>query len=319
MAKSLAEYLDGLDERSNLIFPKAPRPRPITAKPSIKPLPEVRVVLWSVYGTLLSIDSGRLLHQHPQELRMQIALQKTIEEFNMWYSMSRKPGQPWEYMLQQYKGVIEDLRLAGTGRKGDIPEIDSAVVWAKLIERLQRNEYTWDESLLGGIDSLAVKVAYFFHAMLQGTEAFEGCAETLARLPQVGIRQGILDDCQQFTLAQLVRAMRRQGGEGNLAALFSPEVSGLSYQLEVRKPSPTLYETVASRCAASGFEPEQVLYLTNRLTDDLGAAKQVGFRTGLMVVDESCTQIEAADLKNPEFRPDRLLTDLRQVLDIVGA
>ncbi len=212
-------------------------------------------------------------------------------------------------------------RRSADGRdrtQGGPPEIDSAVVWAKLIERLQRNEYTWDESLLGGIDSLAVKVAYFFHAMLQGTEAFEGCAQTLAQLPQIGIRQGILDDCQQFTLAQLVRAMRRQGGEGNLAALFSPEVSGLSYQLEVRKPSPTLFETVASRCAASGFEPEQVLYLTNRLTDDLGAAKQVGFRTGLMVVDESCTQIEAADLKNPEFRPDRLLTDLRQVLDIVG-
>jgi len=319
MAKTLSEYLDLLDERSNLIFPKAPRPRPIKATPSIKPLPDTKVVLWSVYGTLLSIDSGRLLHQHPQELRMQIALQKTIEEFKMWYSMSRKPGQPWEYMLQQYNGLVEDQRIAATARKGDTREIDSTVVWAKLIERLQRNDYNWDESTYGGIEHLAAKVAYFFHAMLQGTEAFEGCAETLARLGQAGIRQGLLDDAQQFTLVQLVRAMRKQGGEGNLAALFSPELSGLSHQLEIRKPSPSLYSTVAARCESRGFEPGQVLYLTNRLTDDLGMAKQVGFRTGLLVVDESCTTLSSADLKNPEYRPDRLLTDLRQVLDIVGA
>ncbi len=319
MAKSLSEYLNLLGERSNLIFPKAPRRKPIKATPAIKPIPEIKVVLWSVYGTLLSIDSGRLLHQHHQELRMQIALQKTIEEFKMWQSMSRKPGQPWVYLLQQYNGLIEDQRIAATARKGDSREVDSAVVWARMIEKLKRNEYQWDEGYYGGLEEVAVKVAYFFHAMLQGTEAFEGCAETLARLQQAGIRQGLLDDAQQFTLAQLVYQLKRQGADGNLAAFFSPELSALSYQLEIRKPSPSLYQAAATRCSARGFTPEQVLYLTNRLTDDLGMAKKVGFRTGLMVVDEACTELTTADLKTPEFRPDRLLTDMRQVLDIVGA
>ena len=319
MAKSLSEYIDSLDERTNLIFPKAPRPRPIQATPAIKPLAGTRLVLWSVYGTLLSIDSGRLLHQHPQELRMQIALQKTIEEFKMWFSMSRKPGQPWEYMLKQYTGLAEELRLAATRHKGDVRETNSVELWAKLIERLQRNEYSWDESDYGGLESFAVKVAYFFHAMLQGTELFEGCAETLARLSQVGIRQGLLDDGQEFTIAHLVSRLRKQGGEGNLASLFSPDLSALSYQREVRKPSPSLYASVVSRCEAAGIEPGEVLYLTNRLTDDLGVAKKVGFRTGLMVVDEACTELSSTDLRNPEYKPDRLLTDLRQVIDIVGA
>ncbi len=250
---------------------------------------------------------------------MQIALQKTIEEFKMWQSMSRKPGQPWVYMLQQYNGLIEDQRIAATARKGDVREVDSAVVWARLVEKLQRNEYLWDEGYYGGLEDYAVKIASFFHAMLQGTEAFDGCAETLARLQQAGIQQGLLDDAQQFTLAQLVYHMKRQGAEGNLAAIFSPEISALSYQLEIRKPSPSLYQTIAARCLARGFAPGQVLYLTNRLTDDLGMAKQVGFHTGLMVVDEACTELTVADLKNPEYRPDRLLTDIRQILDIVGA
>ncbi len=318
MAKSLSEYLDSLDSRSDLIFPKPPRRQPIKATPACKPLPDIRVVLWSLYGTLLAIDSGQLLHDHPQEFRMQIALQKTIEEFKMWYSMARKPGQPWEYMLQQYRGVVEDHRMAGTRRKGDTPEIDSASVWAKLIDRLMRNEYEWDRGIYGGVEELSAKVAYFFHAMLQGTVAFEGVAQTLMRLSQGGMRQGLLDDMQQFSLAQLLHAMKRQGAEGNLAQLFSADLSGLSYQLEVRKPSPTLFETVATRCSQAGIAPEQVFYLTNRLTDDLSEAKRVGFRTGLMVVDASCTRIVASDLKHPDYRPDRMLTDIGQVAEIVG-
>ncbi|RLS53570.1 MAG: HAD family hydrolase [Planctomycetota bacterium] len=319
MAKSLAEYLDSLDSRSDLIFPKPPRRQPIKATPTCKALPEIQVVIWSLYGTLLSIDSGRLQHDHPQEFRMQIALQKTIDEFKMWNSMSRKPGQPWEYMLQQYRGVLEEMRMAGTRRKGDVPELDSTAIWGKLIDRLMRNEFEWDRGTLGDEESLAVKVAYFFHAMLQGTTAFDGTAETLARIGQAGLRQGLLDDMQQFSLAQLLQELRRQGAEGHLTTLFSPELSGMSYQLGIRKPSPTLFETVAARCGEAGFAPQQVFYLTNRLTDDLSEARQVGFRTGLMVVDASCTRIDANDLKNPNFRPDRLLTDVRQVCDIVGA
>ena len=34
---------------------------------------------------------------------MQIALQKTIEEFKMWHSMSRKPGQPWDHAPVWYE------------------------------------------------------------------------------------------------------------------------------------------------------------------------------------------------------------------------
>ena len=45
------------------------------------------------------------------ELRMQVALEKTIQEFNMWHSMGRKPGAPWEYMLQQYTQVLSEQEM----------------------------------------------------------------------------------------------------------------------------------------------------------------------------------------------------------------
>ncbi|HMF12953.1 MAG TPA: HAD family hydrolase, partial [Gemmataceae bacterium] len=76
MAKSLQEYADWLDER-HLLWPAAPAPVPPKATPYHKPVADIRAVTWSVYGTLLTISDGRLLHLHPDPLCMEVALDKT--------------------------------------------------------------------------------------------------------------------------------------------------------------------------------------------------------------------------------------------------
>lgn len=318
MGKSLLEYLDLLSNRSDLIWPRPPQPAPMKATPFTKPLPGIKLVTWEVYGTLLSIDRGRLLHAHPEELRMQIALDKTIHEFHMWYSMSRKPGQPWEYMLRQYMAVLEELKMAGTKRKGDIPEVNSARVWYKLLDRLQRNEYTYDEDLYGDLDDLAVKVAYFFHANLQGVAAAAHARETLMRLSSAGIRQGLLADGQPFTIAQLLMSLRQQGQVLSINELLTSSFVTVSHQIGFRKPSPTLFERAAEVCSTADIHPEEVLHVSHRLKDDLAMARRVGFRTALFAADANTCSITKEDVRDPKLKPDRLITDVRQVAEIVG-
>src|SRR5947209_15004033 len=90
-----ATYLDGRD----LPWPAPPAIKPKKAVPHLKRLPEVRAVLWNVYGTLLAIPTaGELLFEQPQKFVMDVALEKTIAEFKMWGWMSRKPGEAWEDM-----------------------------------------------------------------------------------------------------------------------------------------------------------------------------------------------------------------------------
>ncbi|MBW3542315.1 MAG: HAD family hydrolase, partial [Planctomycetes bacterium] len=191
MAKTLQEYLDWLDSR-NLLWPQPPEREAPKATPYLKPLPGIRAVTWSVYGTLLRISDGELLHLHPQTLRMQIALEKTVEEFNMWNSMYRKPGAPWEYMLNQYRKVLEERRLAGTARKGDVPEVDSAGLWHRLLDQLSEKEYAYDRAFYGDEAELSEKVAYFFHASLQGVEAAPGALEALISIGRGGLLQTLL-------------------------------------------------------------------------------------------------------------------------------
>ena len=318
MSKSLQEYIDWLHRRDDLIWPQPPPPEPLKATPFLEPLDDIRAVTFSVYGTLLRIDGGRLVHEHSQELRMQIALEKTIEEFKMWNAMSRKPGAPWEYMLQQYNALLEDQRMKSTKRKGDSREVVSSLVWAKLIDRLRRNEYEYDTSIYGNWDDLAEKVAYFFHASLQGTAPVDSALDTLRQLAGAGFRVGLLDDGQSFTMSQLSFELGRQGSFMSVGEFISADCVTLSGEQGIRKPSPGLFSHGFASVLRHVGEPSSILHVSHRLKDDIAVARQFGVRTALLAADAGACRIRGQDVRDPEMKPDRLLTDLRQIGQILG-
>ena len=117
MPKTLEQYASFLDTR-DLVWPAPPEVHRPKAKPKLMRMPEVRVVTWNLYGTLLNIFGGQVLFEHPNKFVMDIALDKTVQEFKMWGSMSRKPGQPADYMGEIYRRVLKDLRAgAVAGRE----------------------------------------------------------------------------------------------------------------------------------------------------------------------------------------------------------
>ena len=318
MPSTLQEYADWLEERDDLLWPKPPKIEPANASAYVKPLAGVRAVTWNIYGTLLRISDGELLLQVPQTLRMQIALEKTIEEFKMWGSMYRKPGAPWEAMHQQYGRFLVERRMVGTRQKGDVPEVNLAEIWRKLVAQLEQKEYEYDRGFYGDEDELSIRIAYFFHASLQGVEAAPNALDALTSVSDAGLTQALLADAQPFTLVQTLRALRTQGTPEMPGGLFAADCSVLSCHEGIRKPSGSLYQTCPERLAEHGIEPGEVLHVSNRLRDDLAPAKQAGMRTALYAGDKLSLKATKADVLDPALKPDRLLTDLGQIRDILS-
>jgi FMN phosphatase YigB (HAD superfamily) len=316
MARSLHEYAEWLDERG-LLWPQAPQPVSPKATPFLKPLKGIRAVTWGVYGTLLTISAGRLQFLHPDPLGMEVALEKTIHEFNMWNSMSRKPGAPWEYLLQQYKGLVETNQLAASPRPGEAPEVDAAHIWQVLIERLEKKDFAWDEGFYGDVEGLSEKVAWFFHAALQGVRAAPNALVALEHVRRAGLEQGLIGDGQCFTLVQLARALAPQEAFSRLARLFSKRSVCLSFQYGVRQPSATLFEACLAQLEERGIKPEEVLHVAPRLKEELAPAKKLGFRTALYAGDAASLEATPAEMNDAALRPDRILTDLRQIRQMV--
>jgi FMN phosphatase YigB (HAD superfamily) len=316
MALTLQQYATYLNTRG-LPWPAPPEVERPKARPHLVRLPQVRCVLWNVYGTLLAIGGGELLFEHPQKFIMDVALDKTIQEFKMWASMSRKPGQPAEYMRVIYDQVLLEQRgISGPGGE-KYPEVCADRVWEAILKKLLQKDYRWDAGFFGALNELARKVAYFFHASLQGTACYPGAAEALAALAERGVTQGLAADGQCFTEVQLRRGLEAQRPGADLDAWLDPELRVLSCEVRGRKPSERLFRQALEVLAGRGVASGEVLHVGSRVAQDIVPARRLGMKTALFAGDRASLQATAEQLKEPASRPDVLLTELPQIADVV--
>ncbi len=316
MPLSLEEYSYYLDQR-DVPWPTAPEPEPPKARPHLAPIEGVRVVLWNVYGTLLSIFEGELKFEHPNEFIMNVALDKTIQEFKMWNSMSRKPGQPADYMKELYTRALNEQKLAPSGAE-KYPEIIAERNWENLIKKLFQKEYKFDTNLYGSLNEFSRKVAFFFHASLQGTACYPGAAAALKAVADAGLKQGLLANGQCFTCVQLKRALERQDAAVDLAQILPVSYRFLSCERRCRKPSDNFFRQAVAALAEQGVEPAEVLHVGSSLQRDIGPARKFGMRTALFAGDKNSLAATPEQLKDPQLRPDVLLTELPQVTQVIG-
>ena len=316
MALTLQQYASYLDTRE-LPWPAPPEIERPKAKPHLVPMPELRAVTWSIYGTLLAISGGELYFEHPVKFIMDVALDKTIQEFKMWGSMSRKPGQPADYLRQIYKNLLDEQRtVPGGGDK--YPEISAERLWEAFIKKLMQKDYQFDAGFYGSLNEFSRKVAYFFHASLQGTVCYPGAARALRQVKQAGLAQGVVADAQCFTVVQLQRGLTQQDATVKVDELIDPESRAYSYELRARKPSERLFRHVLAALADRDIAPQQVLHIGSRAALDIAPARRLGMRTGLFAGDKVSLQATREQLKEPATRPDVLLTEPSQIADIVG-
>lgn len=312
MPLSLEQYASYLDTRPDLPWPAPPQATPVKAKPHLVKL-DVRAVLWNVYGTLLAIPQGELLFEHPTAFIMSNALDKTIQEFKMWASMSRKPGQPSEYMQTIYAQILAEQRTGPPGERH--PEACSERVWEAILKRLFQKDYKFDAGFFGSLNEYSRKVAYFFHASLQGTSCYEGAAVAMRHVREAGLAQGLLGDGQCFTAVQLQRGLSAQDDSAGLDDLLSENLTILSCDVRARKPSERLFRQALDVLVAQGISADEILHVGSRLEKDLVPARRLGMKTALFAGDKASLQATPEQLK--ANRPDVLLTSLDQIQEIL--
>src|SRR5262249_40691695 len=160
---------------------------------------------------------------HPNQFVMDAALDKTIQEFKMWGSMSRKPGQPADYLRQIYRNLLTEQRTLGGGGER-YPEVHVERLWEALLKKLLQKDYRFDARFYGSLNEFSRKVAYFFHASLQGTVCYAGAVAALRHVSEAGLAQGLVADGQCFTLVQLERGLARQEPGSRLEAWIDPQL-----------------------------------------------------------------------------------------------
>ncbi len=316
MPLTLEQYIERIHSRGDLPWPLAPRIDPVKAKPSLQHLP-VKAVYWTIYGTLLAIPQGELQFEHPQDFITDAALEKLIKEFKMWNSMSRKPGAPSAYMKELYRKALTTLQMVNSGGEKN-PEVQVDRAWDDIVKKLFQKEYQFDTATYGSMNEFVKKIAYFYHASIQGVGAYPGAVEALRLASDQGMLQGLLADGQCFTAGQLERCLKLQDPTFDMDAVFPSSLRIISVEKKAKKPSETLFKAAAQATEAKGIDPGEVLHVGSNVNRDIVPAKKMGFKTALFAGDKNSLSASPEQLKDSASRPDVLLTELTQILEVIG-
>jgi putative hydrolase of the HAD superfamily len=152
---------------------------------------------------------------------------------------------------------------------------------------------------------------------LQGTACYDGAATALQGLAERGISQGVIAEGQCFTLVQLQRGLTVQDPAAKVDALIDKDLRALSFEVGSKKPSDRLFKTVLTALGARGIEAHETLHVGSRIAMDIVPAKKLGMRTALYAGDKASLAATGEQMKDPATRPDVLVTELEQILEVV--
>ncbi len=223
--------------------------------------PPYRAVVFDIYGTLLIAQEGGVKPDPDADPMLREILK------NAGYTPPESPS------TELHEAVLRHHAAADV----PFPEIDLRILWRELLSLEPGTDLT---ELIETLEN-----AWHPTRLMPGAEQFIG------RLARSGISLGLLSNAQCNTLASL----------GGIAELFAPELTILSFQHGIAKPSPELFQILTDRLAGRCISPEETLYIGNDPIRDITPAAAHGFQTALFTGHPE-------SLRPGDCKPDLTLT-----------
>lgn len=279
----------------------ATKPEPGPVEPELKRLPEIRGLLFDVYGTLAQSAAGEIsLHSENQRVR---PFYRLAEALPVAMSFDRV-----EALAQRYYERIAEVHAARSALGVYHPEVDIITVWHALTEEFPELR----EGGQKGQFPQARRLALRFELEANPIAPMPGARELLGELRRKGTLLGIVSNAQFYT--PLLFPLLFGGSPEELGFAFSV----WSYQEGEAKPSENLYRNAAEWFRkAYNVKPEELLMIGNDVRNDVAPAAAVGMKTALFGGDRRSLRLRSDDPEYRETQPDIVLTNLSQLHEVL--
>ena len=279
------------------------RPLPTGQKSRLERLPDIRAVLFDVYGTLFISASGDI--GSTGEVARARALGQTLKSLGI-------PADT-ETARMGASGLVEAIgkahqRLKAEGR--EFPEVDIREIFQEVLQSL------WEKGRIPRRPDreLCELVALEYECRINPTWPMPEVVETLRSLKERKLALGIVSNAQFFTPLLFPALL-----EDPLETLgFDPELCVWSYIYLEAKPSGKLFEVAAANLGRRKIPAGQVLYVGNDRINDIWPADRTGFKTALFAGDRRSFRPREEDPRSAGATEDVLLTSLRQLTEILA-
>ncbi len=279
------------------------RPIPTSVSPRIHPFPDCKAMLFDIYGTLLISASGDIGHQDMRAEAMEKALCRM--------TTLTAPLDP-QRALVRYRQHIEQAHDRMKQQGVIYPEIDILEIWRELLTELD-----------AGSEPLSLcqhelrRVALDFECNINPVWPMPHFRETLQRLFESDLYLGMISNAQFYTPILVNFFLGHLEEEGDQIKGFEPNLVYFSWKLARAKPDTWAFAQALKSLAKLNIQPSEVMFIGNDLLKDIYPAHQVGMKTCLFAGDQRSLRLREDDLRVQGIKPDFVVDDLKQLLDIV--
>ncbi|MFP4282580.1 MAG: DUF5069 domain-containing protein [Opitutales bacterium] len=276
-------------------------PLPTPEAPLLPVLEGLRAVIFDIYGTLFISGTGdiSLADNEDRGPLLRAALANA--------GIANIPTDIG--LADRFHGAIRAAQEERRDEGVEFPEVEIREVWHRFLAELAVDGLTFDQPEGEALARLAMD----YETRVNPVWPMPHLAPTLAALRERGLALGIVSNAQFYSRAMFPAFLGAPlGGLG-----FSLDCCVWSYREREGKPSTALYAKLRDALAARGIAPEEALYVGNDLRNDIWPAGQLGFRTALFAGDERSLRWRREDPALAGVRPEAILTDLWQILQLL--
>ena len=265
-------------------------PIPTAIAPAGDLSPDIRCVLFDLYGTLFISGSGDIsLSTHPWTQMEKIGTLLTK------YDIRKTP----RALLDEFHDAIKARHTELRNRGIDYPEV--------------RIDRIWQQVLQADDQHTVRQFATEFEFISNPVYPMPALADLLSTCRRFGLLMGIISNAQFFT-PYLFKWFLDSDPQ---SLGFNSELIFYSYRFQFAKPSAALFEKAAAALSAKKIAAASVLYCGNDMLNDIYPAARAGFKTALFAGDKRSLRLRTDDPRCRDLKPDLVLTDLRQLIQLI--
>ena len=284
--------------------------QPLTTgvKPRFKKEEGIKAVLFDIYGTLLISSSGDIDLTEMSDKNLKQA-------FNAAGIHIVDGGEdPVINILKDFEYTIHICHEASKMNKVPFPEIDILSIWKiVLIHARRKGLVNFSE------DADIVLSTCVFEFLSNKVYPMPGLKDTVRALRRKDLPLGIVSNAQFYTPVLMNYFLNDKISFKERVKGFDRELTVFSYKFGKSKPDHTLYEELIPTLKWKfGIIPPEVLFVGNDMLKDIYASAQAGFKTVLFAGDKRSLRMREDDKRTAGFEPDHVVTELKQILEIVG-
>jgi putative hydrolase of the HAD superfamily len=288
-------------------------PAPTDAVSQLRPLPQIRAVLFDIYGTLIVSGSGDV--GSAQETSRAAYMQQTLSEHgHSCLSHGVADSNRFQAVIRAHH---ERARAAGNST----PEVEIRDVWREFIRTRAgtlpgQHDSDSESDRLPDSDPLAnyEALAADYEGRTNPVWGMPGAVQTLQELGAAGLQLGIVSNAQFYTPLLFPALFDKTLAELGVRA----DTCFFSYQGLVAKPGAAMYGQARQQLDNLGISADETLYVGNDMLNDIWAAAQIGFRTALFAGDARSLRMRVDDSRADGLNPDLVLTELGQLLSCLA-